>query len=117
MGHAHHSLPLIFFEEARARYWREVAGRGAVESIDYIMADVQVRYHERILFPGRVRVGVRTTRLGTSSFDMEYELRRADDAVLLATGHTVQVLYDYAAGRSRPIDDDLRRRITEFEGS
>ncbi len=115
MGHAHHSVPLIFFEEARARYWQEIAG-GSAESVGYIMGEVQVRYHERVRFPGTVRVGVRTTRLGTSSFDMEYEVRRAEDGVLLVTGRSVQVLYDYAAGRSRPMDDDLRRRLGEFEG-
>jgi acyl-CoA thioester hydrolase len=114
MGHAHHSLPLIFFEEARARYWREVGGHGA-ESVGYIMGEVHVRYHERVRFPSTVRVGVRTTRLGTKSFDMEYEIRRAGDGALLVTGRSVQILYDYAAARSRPMDDDLRRRLTAFE--
>lgn len=114
MGHAHHSLPLIFFEEARARYWREVTGRGT-ESVGYIMGEVHVRYHERVRFPGTVRVGVRTTRLGTKSFDMEYEVRRAEDDTLLVTGRSVQVLYDYARGESRPMDDDLRRRLAGFD--
>jgi acyl-CoA thioester hydrolase len=114
MGHAHHSLPLIFFEEARARYWREVAGRAA-ESAGYIMGEVQVRYEERVRFPDRVRVGVRTTRLGTKSFEMEYEVRRVGDGTLLVTGRSVQVLYDYAASASRPMDDDLRRRLAAFE--
>lgn len=113
MGHAHHSLPLIFFEEARACYWREVAG--AASSVDYIMGEVHVRFHERIRFPDRVRVGVRATRLGTKSFAMEYEVRRVEDGALLATGRSVQVLYDYAAGESRVMDDDLRRRLAEFE--
>lgn len=112
MGHAHHSLPLILFEEARARYWREVAGAAA----DYIMGEVHVRYEERIRFPDRVRVGVRTTRLGTKSFEMEYEVRRAEDGALLATGRSVQVVYDYAAGETRALGSDLRRRLAEFEG-
>lgn len=114
MGHAHHSLPLIFFEEARARYWREVTGRTA-ESAGYIMGEVHVRYEERVRFPDRVRVGVRTTRLGTKSFDMEYEVRRVGDGALLVTGRSVQVLYDYATSESRPMDDDLRRRLAAFE--
>jgi acyl-CoA thioester hydrolase len=111
MGHAHHSLPLILFEEARARYWREVAGAAA----DYIMGEVHVRYEERIRFPDRVRVGVRTTRLGTKSFEMEYEVRRAENGALLATGRSVQVVYDYAADETRALGNDLRRRLAEFE--
>lgn len=115
MGHAHHTLPLIYWEEARARYWREVAGRASVESIDYVMGEITVRFHDRIHFPARLRAGVRTTRLGRSSFDMEYGLWDGQGG-LLSSGSSAQVLYDYDAGRSKRIDEDTRRRITEFEG-
>ena len=101
MGHAHHSLPLVYFEEARAAYWRQIADRGEIGDIDYVM--------------GSVTVAVRVSRLGGSSFDMEYELRDAAGA-LLATGSSVQVMYDYAAERTRPLPDGLRRAIAAYEG-
>jgi acyl-CoA thioester hydrolase len=115
MGHAHHSLPLIYWEEARATYWREVAGRETVESIDYVMGEFTMRYHGRIRYPSTLRAGVRTTRLGSSSFDMQYGLWDADDR-LLSSGSSTQVLFDYEAGRSKPIDAETRRRIEEHEG-
>jgi len=115
MGHAHHTLPLIYFEEARAAYWREVAGRSGLQDIDYVIGEVQVRFHSRIRWPARLEVGVRVPRIGGKSFVMEYELR--DGAgVLLATGQTVQVMYDYAAGRSVGVPAELRERIARFEG-
>lgn len=114
MGHAHHTLPLIFFEEARARFWREVAGRDGVADIDYIMKDVRVTYHARLHYPGRVRVSLRVHDLGTTSFTLDYELRDADDDTLQATGRSVQVLFDYDAGESRPLDEDTRRRLGRF---
>lgn len=116
MGHAHHTLPLIYFEEARAAYWREVAGRAGVEDIDYVMGEVQVRYHGRIRYPARLEVGVRVSQIGGKSFVMEYELRDAE-GVLLASGRTVQVMYDYAAGRSVAMPAELRERIRAFEGA
>lgn len=115
MGHAHHSLPLVYWEEARARYWRQVAGREAVEAIDYIMGEFSVRYHRRILFPGTLRAGVRATRLGGSSFDLAYGLWAADGG-LLSSGNSTQVMFDYQAGRSMKMDPATRRRIEEFEG-
>ncbi len=115
MGHAHHSLPLIYWEEARARYWREVAGRGAVADIDYVMGEFTLRFHRRILYPGRLTAGVRITRLGRSSFDMAYGLW-SGAGELLSSGRSTQVLYDYAAGRSKPFDDDTRHRIEAHEG-
>ena len=116
MGHAHHSLPLMYWEEARARYWREVAGRETVDAIDYVMGEFSLRYHARILFPARLRSGVRVTRLGRSSFDMSYGLW-SEPGRLLSSGSSTQVMFDYHAGRSRPIDDETRRRIEAFEGA
>lgn len=114
MGHAHHTLPLIYFEDARAAYWREVAGRPDVEAIDYIMGEFHVRYHARIRYPGHLDVGVRVERLGTRSFTMAYEVRDAD-GVLLASGRSEQVMFDYANDASVAIPAPVRERIEAFE--
>lgn len=113
-GHVHHSLPLIYFEEARAAYWREVAGRPEVDDVDYVMVEVTARYHGRIRFPCRLSVGVRTTRMGGKSLDMECGVW-TDAGVLVASGTSVQVMYDYAAERSCEIPAELRQRIEAFE--
>ncbi len=115
MDHAHHSLPLIYWEEARARYWREVAGRQDVRAIDYVMGEFTIRWHRRITFPATLKAGVRVTRLGEKSFDMEYGLW-AEDGTLMAAGSSTQVMFDYDAGRSKPLDAETRRRIEDFEG-
>lgn len=115
MAHAHHSLPLMYWEEARARYWRDVAGRTDVAAIDYVMGEFTLRFHQRITFPATLRAGVRATRLGTKSFDMEYGLWD-DDGRLMASGTSTQVMYDYPAERSKPLDDETRQRIERFEG-
>lgn len=115
MGNAHHSLPLIYFEEARAAYWRQVVGRETLAGIDYTVGEAELRYHARIHFPARLTVGVRTTRLGTASFTMEYVLWDEAGRVL-ATGRTALVMYDYAVGRSKPIPAEVRRRIEGWEG-
>lgn len=114
MGHAHHTLPLVFLEEVRAAYWREVAGRAGLRDIDYVMAEVTVRYHRRIEWPARVDVGIRVSRLGDKSFTMEFEIL-GEDGEPVASGATVQVSYDYEAGTSRPIPTELRSRIEAFE--
>ena len=113
MDHAHHTLPLIYWEEARARYGREVAGRPDVAAIDYVMGEFTVRYHGRITFPATLRAGVRVARLGDRSFEMTYGLWDGDR--LLASGRSTQVMYDYDAARSKPLDPETRARIQSFE--
>lgn len=114
MGHAHHTLPLIYLEEARAEYWRAVVGRESLDEIDYVMAEITLRLHRRIHWPERLEVLLRTARLGGKSFDMEFEIRN-DTGHAVASGRTVQVMYDYDAAASAPIPEDMRKRIEAFE--
>ncbi|MGQ0814611.1 MAG: acyl-CoA thioesterase [Gemmatimonadota bacterium] len=115
MGHAHHTLPIIYFEEARAAYWRDVAGRPTLDEIDYVIAEVRAQFKQRIMFPGEVVVRAGVTHLGNASFVMRYELVDEEGAIL-ATGETVQVMYDYDTGRSKPVPPHIRERIARFEG-
>src|SRR5262245_14078556 len=111
LGHAHHSLPLIYIEEARAAWWREIVGQHNLDSIDYVLGQLTVSFRQRILYPGCVRVALRVSRLGNSSFTIEYELR-SEAGELLATAETVQVMYDYTARNAKPIPEAIRQRLT-----
>ena len=113
MGHAHHTLPLIYLEEARAAFWRELRGSAAMESIDYVMAEVTVRFHARIRYPSDVVVGLAVQRVGARSFTTAFEVRSADGE-LLSSGSAVQVMYDYDAGSSKPIEGDVRRALESW---
>jgi acyl-CoA thioester hydrolase len=114
LGHVHHSLSLMYLEEARAAYWREVAGRPSVKDIDYVIGEVRVRYHERIQYPGTVRVGVRVSRIGGKSVGMEFEIRSAED-VLLVSGETTHIMFDFDNGSSAAVSAELRDRLQKFE--
>jgi acyl-CoA thioester hydrolase len=115
MGHAHHTLPVIYFEEARAAYWREVAGKPSVADIDYVLAEIRVQFKQRVLYPANLTVRTGVTHVGNASFIMAYELTDEDGAVL-ATGESVQVMFDYASGKSKRMPQDVRARIERFEG-
>jgi acyl-CoA thioester hydrolase len=113
MGHAHHSLPLIYVEEARAAFWREIAGRDGLDGIDYVLAEVNVRFHEPIFFPERLSVGLRVGQIGGKSFGMEFEIRGSDGR-LFSSGRTVQVMYDYGTRTSKPVPADLRLKLAAY---
>lgn len=114
-GHAHHSEALMYFEEARAAYWREVVGRDGLEDIDYILAEAEIRWHRRVLWPQTVSVGVRVSRLGKKHFEMEYEVL-GEDGQRLQSGRTVQVMYDYESAAAKRIPDDVRSAIEGRDG-
>jgi acyl-CoA thioester hydrolase len=113
-GHAHHSHALVYFEEARAAYWERVTGHRGLGGVDYILAEISVRYRARVLWPQTLRVGVRTARLTRKTFEMEYEARSEDDTVVL-TGRSTQIMFDYEAGRTIPLPDAHVRAILELD--
>lgn len=114
-GHAHHSEALMYFEEARAAYWSRVTGRHGLAGVDYILAEAEVRWHHRVLWPQTLDVGVRVARLGKKHFEMEYEVL-GKDGTRLQSGRTVQVMYDYAAGAASRIPDEVRGAIEALDG-
>lgn len=114
MGHAHHTLPVIYFEEARAAYWREIAGRAGVLDIDYVLAEIRVQFKQRVWYPATLTVRAGVTHVGNASFTMAYELADQEGAVL-ATGESVQVMYDYTKSKAMRMPDDVRARIERYE--
>ena len=115
-GHAHHSIALVYFEEARAAYWKQVVGREDSEDVDFILAEARVRYHQRVLYPQTLSVGVRTSSLGKKHFVMEY-LGLGEDETELISGETTMVMFDYRRKKTKPIPPEMRLAIQNHEGS
>ncbi|MBT8396522.1 MAG: acyl-CoA thioesterase [Gemmatimonadetes bacterium] len=113
-GHAHHSMALVYFEEARAGYWRDVVGRGDEDEVDFILAEARVRYHRRVLYPQRLKVGVRVSFLGRKHFIMEYLALGADGGELVS-GETTMVMFDYAEGKTKRLPPEVRAAVESYE--
>lgn len=115
-GHAHHSAALLYFEEARAAYWREIVGHGGdLADVGYVLAAATLRYRERVLYPDTLRVSVRVTFVGRKHFEIGYEIRSGNGA-LVVTGGTTQVMYDYAQKASMDIPERIRAAMTKQDG-
>jgi acyl-CoA thioester hydrolase len=114
-GHAHHSEALMYFEEARWAYWGEVVGSQSLEEIDYVLAEAQIRWHQRVLWPQAVSVGVRVSRIGRKHFEMSYEVT-GEGGSRLISGVTTQVMYDYGQGSSMRMPAALAEVLETYDG-
>lgn len=111
LGHVNHASFFTFFEIARTAYWMQLTGVHSVTSLDFILARAECDYRASVSFPETLLIGVRCSRLGTRSFDLEYRARRRDGQAA-AFGRTVQVGYDYTTGQTRPIQSEIRSLLT-----
>ena len=108
-GHVNNAVYLTYLEQARFAYWQRLSGPGAARNI--ILARVECDYRKPAVAGDRLVVRLRVTAVGKSSFTLEYRSCTPKTLELVAQARTVQVTYDYAAGRSVPIPDDMRARL------
>jgi len=105
MGHVNNAIFLTYMESARLAFM-SCLGAGDNPQKSLILARVEVDFRSPIAFGEHVEVGVRTSRVGTKSFELEHEVR-ADDR-LAAEGKSVLVSYDYERGASVEIPAEWR---------
>ena len=73
-GHVNNAAFLTYLEHARVNYIRHLGlwdGKSFLK-IGFILARIELDYKAPILMTDEVEVGVRTSRLGNKSLDMEY---------------------------------------------
>lgn len=115
LAHVNNAVYFTYLEQARFHYLREVGLLDdSLESIRFILAEASCTYRSPLRMGERVTVWVRVSELRNSSFVFEYRVE-GEAGRLAATARTVQVCYDYDAGRSVRIPDDWRRRIIAYE--
>jgi acyl-CoA thioester hydrolase len=105
MGHVNNAVFLTYMESARLAFLSSLgAGENPQQSL--ILARVEVDFRSPIAFGEDVEVGVRTSRVGKKSFELEHEVRA--DGRVAAEGKTVLVSYDYERGASVEIPAEWR---------
>ena len=116
-GHVNNAAFLTYLEHARVAYVRHLGlwdGNSFLE-IGIILARIELDYKEPILMTDAVEVGLRTSRLGNKSLDMDYVIRGINTGQVFAEAKTVQVAYDYQKGITIPIKDSWRKTLQDFE--
>lgn len=103
LGHVNHAVFISYLEHARNRWWAGYLDGRPFQEEGYLIARVEIDYRKPILVGDPVRVDLRCTHVGHSSFALGFRLIRSTDEVVLAEGESVQVMMDFAAGRPAPI--------------
>ena len=112
-GHVNNAVYLTYLEQARNAYLRELGLVRSLEDIAMILARVEIDYRAQVDVDDVVEVGVRPARLGTKSFELEYELRVGER--LVAEARTVLVGFDYARDESVPLPERWRAALAPVE--
>jgi acyl-CoA thioester hydrolase len=116
MGHVNNAVFFTYLETARVDYMRDVVfqleGRDLTR-VGLILAQISCQFQAPIFYGQLVEVGTRVVGMRNSSFIIEHRIEA--DGQLAALAEAVVVHYDYQAGRSMRIPDEIRARVEAFK--
>ena len=111
LGHTNNAVYLTYLEQARFTHWRALWGFGnpqtPPEMPGIILARVEADYKRPTRHGEVLEVRVTVGEIGRTSFRYDYEIVNERGETVF-TAKTVQVMYDYAAGKPVPIPDAIR---------
>lgn len=114
-GHVNNAVYLTFIENARIEYLKAVVGAVRRDEIRNIMAAVKIDFRAEVAYEDSLEIGVRCTRLGTKSFQLQYRMMRGDGEVA-ADAETTQVMFDFDRGVAIEVPEDWRGAIAAHDG-
>lgn len=112
-GHVNNAVFSMYLEAARLAWFGRYAADEPMPLRDVILARTEIDFRSQVVFGETVAIGVRPSRVGTKSFEFEFELRAGDR--LAAEAKSVLVGYDYDSERSVEVPERWRLRLQAGE--
>jgi acyl-CoA thioester hydrolase len=97
-GHVNNAKYLTYFEQARVYYLIQLGlfskGQSFMD-VGIIIADIHITFRTPVCYKDRIKVGVRTSKIGNKSMTMEQCVTNADTDEVFADGTVTLVAFDY----------------------
>lgn len=116
MGHVNNAVYFTYMEIGRSKYW-EHAINWDWHKTGVVIGQASIDYIAPILLNDKVNMYVRTSRIGSTSFDLEYLIVKTVNGkeITCSRGKTVCVAFDYTAKKPTLIPDRERAKMIAFE--
>jgi len=116
MGHVNNAVYFTYMEIGRTKYWKH-AIKWDWHNTGVVIGQASIDYIAPILLDDKVSMYIRTSRVGTTSFDLEYLIVKDVNGkeVTCSRGKTVCVAYDYHSKKPTAIPDKERQKMMSFE--
>lgn len=119
LGHVNNAVFITYFEVARGHYMLQACPGWDWRKNMFLIGNVEAHFHKELLLDAeKPEVLMRTSRLGTKSFVLQYAVvsQQNNQTVLHASGSTTQIMFDTKTRKTVAIEDWVRNSLTNFEG-
>ena len=111
LNHVNHAVLLTYCETVRCD-WFVAQGYPSMADLPFIIASAHIEYKAPVPKDAELDVAMSVPKVGTKSWEFDYDLRDRKTGTLFATAKTVQVAYDYPGARTIEIPSALRPKLT-----
>ncbi|MBD1370912.1 acyl-CoA thioesterase [Hazenella sp. IB182357] len=120
IGHINNVSYFSYFEYGRLAYFKELNSLTSLMNPDgkegtIVTASLECQYLQQAHFDDELLLGIRTSRIGKSSLDIEYALTLPQRKTIAAIGRGTIVHIDPTIGKGKPFSEDVRNAIRTYE--
>lgn len=118
LGHVNNAVFVTYFEIARGRFMLEACPGWDWSKDMFLVANVHVDFRRELLLTAdEPRVMVKTSKIGTKSFVLEYAIvsNPGEELVIYATGTTTQVMFDMKSRQTVEVPEWVRASLMAFD--
>ncbi len=108
-GHVNNAVFSTMLETGRTELLLATAESFCMEGCAFVIARLQIDFRGEITWPGRVEIGTRVERVGSSSMTLDQALFQGQHCV--ATAQTVIVQMNEQTRRSQPLSEHAVARL------
>ena len=115
MQHVNNVAYLRWAEMMRSEYFAQVMGVPINGARGIIQANIDFTYERQLRFREQIAIGCRISRIGTKSWDFEYEVWSETHGHRAARGITTMVAYDFVEQKTIAVPKEWREAIAAYE--
>ena len=111
-GHVNNTVYFRYMEQCRVEYLESLGARLVPQGTAPVIINAACTFLVPLNYPGEVEVRMFCGQPGRSSVQTHFEIRLAGDDRLYATGDAKIVWMDVESGKSAPIPDEWREKLS-----
>lgn len=117
-GHLNNVVYFRYFENVRMYYLERIGVLRSHEEqgIGVLLASTSCDFKKPVQWPQRLTVRTGCTAVGNTSFTLAYSVTD-EEGTVVATGISVQVMYDYRRSEKVRVPDAVRAAIAAVQGA
>ncbi|MBV8433914.1 MAG: acyl-CoA thioesterase [Candidatus Eremiobacteraeota bacterium] len=115
MQHVNNVAYIRWCEMMRSEYFAQVMNLPINGERGIIQANIHFTYERQLRYRESIAIGCRISRIGTKSWDFEYEIWSVTHGHRAAAGTTTMVAYDFVLQRTIVVPQEWRDAIGAYE--